>query len=454
MRANTRALLTALVLLAAAIPARGADNCTGSVEALVLNQPSVGTLVGMTNDFQLSGSACFTGLGQTANAGAQPDAIYSFTAPAAGTYSFKATLLTGTWNPLVYVTSACETGTVPITVASCVKAANRNSASSNPTAVEIADQVALTASQTVYVVVDAAAVTTAGTFSLVAEVETPEVEPNDTPGTANPLSFPNIGGISPTGEADFFSLGSPAAGSRVFAMIEAVGSATTDYDMRVTTATDTLEYDDLNGDIAFGNLSPVVAGTPLTGAPAFLRVNHFSATTAGDPYRLYAVVQPALASAAPEAEPNDTTATATSATANYYTGTLATGGDTDLYSFPAAPGDVLFVALDADPLRDATPFNFALALLDGSGTVLVSVNDGGSTSSTTSGAGSLTATTPNSPAEGLVYRVPAGGGGTFYARVTLGGGTIGTPPDYLLSISKNGLIGASVPVLLQRFSVE
>ena len=38
--------------------------------------------------------------------------------------------------------------------------------------------------------------------------------------------------------------------------------------------------------------------------------------------------------------------------------------DTDLFAFTATAGEVIFLGLDGDPLRDNTPRNFALALLD------------------------------------------------------------------------------------------
>jgi uncharacterized repeat protein (TIGR01451 family) len=59
-------------------------------------------------------------------------------------------------------------------------------------------------------------------------------------------------------------------------------------------------------------------------------------------------------------------------------------------------------------------------------------NDSNSTSSTASGAGSLTATTPRSPAEALAYRVRTGG--TYYAKVSTSSGAFG---DYLVSVSRN-----------------
>ena len=173
--------------------------------------------------------------------------------------------------------------------------------------------------------------------------------------------------------------------------------------MRVTTSTDTLELDDDDDDAPFGTLSPNIAGTPLTGVSSFLRIDHFSASTQMEPYRLYALVEPPSASATPESEPNGTLAQANQNATNYFSGSLAgpaPSADIDLFRFAAAPGALIMLELDADPLRNATPINAALALLDSDGTVLVAVNDIDSVSSTASGAGSLTSSTPRSPAEG------------------------------------------------------
>jgi hypothetical protein len=257
---------------------------------------------------------------------------------------------------------------------------------------------------------------------------------------ANALACGIEGSIKSAGDVDFYSLGATApAGSRVFALVDGAAANANDFDLRITTATDTLEYDDDNNDIPFGVLSPNVAGTPLTGASAFIRVSQKSATVAAEPYRLYAVVQPPINSATTETEPNNIIAQANTATNNYFTGTLSTpapSSDVDMYGFRTGAGGLVFLSLDEDPLRNNTPVNAVLALLDSNGVVLASVNDPASSSSTNSGAGSLTAANPSSPAEGLVYRVKAAG--RYYARVSVGTNTTSAvgAGDYLLLISK------------------
>ena len=153
-------------------------------------------------------------------------------------------------------------------------------------------------------------------------------------------------------------------GSRVFAMLDASAAKVTDFDLRVTTTNTVLQYDNKSNDILFGDLAPNTAGTPLTSSPAFLRVN---AASANEPYRLYAVVQPPLAAATVEVEPNNTLATAGSSPINYFYGNLsgpAPSADVDVFVFNASEGDLIFVSLDGDPLRNNTPIDAQLELLD------------------------------------------------------------------------------------------
>ena len=440
------------------------NNTCATPIALTVNTPVVATNFAASNDYQLTGSSCFTGIGQTASSATGADVVFSFTAPATNIYSFKVTNYNTTGNLVMYATTSCPAATpgtpVNITCDSlsgpAFVASNRATASSS----EELMCLSLTSGQQVFIIVDdnlAIGAFAGDAFTIEATSCSRETEPNDTPATATNLGsqmFGIEGTISPSNDADFYTLGSAVpAGSRVFAFVDSSAGNSTDMDMRVTTTADTLEYDDLNADVLFGSLGPAIGGTPIPSTgPVFLRVNHFSGTQA-EPYRLYSIVQPPGAnplpncpatttSATSETEPNNTAAQANSALNNYFSGSLAgpaPSTDVDLFSFAASAGQLVFLSLDGDPCRDNTPINGKLELLDTNGTkVLISVNDSGSASNTASGAGSLTATTPNSPAEGLVYRIPVSG--TYFARVSIGttsNGSIGAG-DYLLSISKGG----------------
>jgi hypothetical protein len=450
-----------LIVRQATVP--GNDRCASPI-ALTLSTPVNGTTQGATNDYQLSGSTCFTGVGQTQSDATGRDVVYSFTASVAGTYSFKVTNYFNSISPpaitsnlVLYVASSCPAATpgVPVTVGTCLGAANRASVNTS----EEVMCLTLAASQQVFIFVDEAAFTTDGsTFTLEASRCVRETEANNTPATANTLTFGMEGSINVAGDVDFYSLGTLAAGSRVFALIDGVSANTTDFDLRVTTATDTLEFDDLNADTPFGSLSGTVGGTPANGSPLFLRVNisPVSGTTTAEPYRIYYAVQPPGAnpvaacpavttSATNETEPNNTTGNANAAANNFFSGTLsgpAPSSDVDVYSFNAVAGDVVFLSVDGDPCRNNTPLNAVLELLNSAGTPQIQVNDSGATAcnpgdgcDTGPAHPSLTAETPRTTAESLAFRITTTG--TYFARVTANPSSSGSSGagDYLLSIT-------------------
>lgn len=426
------------------------DNCS-SPTVLSLNTPVSGTTIGALNDYQLSGATCFTGVGQTSSTAEGRDVVYSFTASTAGSYSFRVTNYNTLDNLVLYVATTCPSGPPPVTVTTCLSAANRVAVGADANAEEV-NCVALTAGQQVFIFVDENSPTAGSSFTIEANRCDRETEPNDTPGTANTPAFGGEGSISVAGDVDFYSLGTPASGARVFALVDGGSANSTDFDLRVTTSVDTLQYADFNNDPLFGDLSPNIGGTPLTGVTSYLRVSHNSASAVSEPYRLYSTLQPPGAnpltgcpgittSATAETEPNNTIAQANSAGNKYFSGSLAgptPSTDIDIFSFTANAGDLIFLSLDGDPCRDNSPINGKLELLDSGGATLVSVNNSGATSSTASGAGSLIATTPFSPSEGLVWRATATG--TYYAKVSIGT-TFAVPTgtgDYLLSIFTGG----------------
>jgi len=328
-----------------------------------------------------------------------------------------------------------------VNVAGCLGAANRNAAYPD----EEVSCLPLSAGQTVYVYVDENAVTSGGSFGIEANRCASEVEPNDSPSAAGDLACGTEGAISPAGDVDVFGMGIPETGSRIFAMVDGAAGNSTDFDLRVTTTTGTLEYDDLNNDVPFGTVAPNTSGTPSIGSLTFLRVSHYSATAQAEPYRLYAAVQPPAGAAQAELEPNDTTGTATAGAGGYFAGTLAGATDSDIFSFSAAAPELVVLQLDLDPSRDNTPFNGSLALLDPAGLTLASVNDTGAASSTVSGSGSLAASSPASPGEAIAYRIRADG--TYYAKVTGSGGSAG---NYLLSVAHDCRIGVPTDLAVSQ----
>jgi hypothetical protein len=403
------------------------DRCVDAT-SLLPSVPVTGSTVAALDDTRLpSGTGCFAGIGQSPSIAGGSDVAYRFVAPEAGRYSFRVGGYDTAGNVVLYVASDCPVGAPPALVSGCLGAANRSTAYP-----EEVSCLPLAAGQTVYVYVDEHATTSGSPFTLEANRCTPESEPDGTPDSAGETACGVEGSIAPAGDADFYSLGIPVSGSRVFALVDGAAANSTDFDLRVTTGADTLEYDDFNNDLPFGSASPNVSGTRLTGTPSYLRVSHYSPAAQAEPYRLYASIQPSSSRATPEVEPNDILASAGSGVNDYYAGALSGTTDVDLFSFSAANGELLQIGLDLDPGRDNTSFNGSLALLDATGATLVLVNDPSFASSNAAGAGSLTASTPYSPGEALVYRVRVTG--SYYAKVAW---SSGTPGDYLLSIAHN-----------------
>ena len=414
------------------------DTCGPTSPMLPLNRVVAATTAAVDAGFtsaadnsRLDGgvAACFAGIGQTTSTASGRDVAYMFRAPAAGNYSIRAHY-NSTPNTVLYLTNSCLPSPGLYGQAECVAASNRNSS-----AAEQITCLPMTSNQEVYVWLDESSASTAGA-AVPLEVSAcfQEVEPNDTPATASPLLCTVTGGIRDAGEPDFFALGAPPAGSRVYALVEAAAANVTNFDLRVTTETTTLEYDDSNASSFFGDSSGLVAGTPLTGAPAYLRVSYGSATTLAEPYLLYSKVQ--TGTPTPEIEPNNTIATATGGSM-YFEGSITDGGsDVDFFSFAANEGDVIFAALDSVPdRRDAgttATFNLALSLVDSSGAILQTSDDSSTTVTlTTNPDAGLTATVPSVPGDALVYR--ARSTGTYGIRI---GKTSGlTPTAYGLSIS-------------------
>jgi hypothetical protein len=419
------------------------DTCGGAIP-LLLDRPVKGSTAGAANNYQLDPVICLTNSVAIASAASGPDVVYSFTAPTNGDYSFKvfnySTIAVMEVLPdlVIYLVGACPNGAGPITFSNCLAAVNRNKASSAEELV----CVPLAAGQKVFLIVDQNGCTPGSSFTVEVVRCRRESEPNDSPGQASVLTCGVTGAITGPDDTDYFALGVPAAQSRAFVFLDGGAATVTEFDLRLVTATDTLEYDKEDNDEMFGSSSPNLAGTPLPGKETFVQVTG----TRAEPYRLYVTVQPPLSSATPETEPNNTIGQANSADNNYFYGSLAgpaPSTDVDLYSFSAEAGDLIFLSLDGDPLRDNTPIDGQLDLLDAEGNVLVTVNDHPTSpcfatlSRTNTDPGNLNATTPFSPGEGLVYRTPVDA--TYFAQVSIG--SLCTQArgagDYLLSISRN-----------------
>lgn len=437
------ALVLGLTVFVSGAGALGApppnDLCTTAI-ALTVGNPVAGTTVEAKNDYRLPDGACFGGIGQTPLPGAGLDVVYRFTAPEAGAYSIRVTGTGSGSDVLLYVAPTCPTtGTPPLPVTSCLAAANRTGAGG----AEETPCVSLGAGQSVYAYVDEGSSTAGTPFTVEVDRCTAAQEPSETPASAVPLACGIEGSIGSAADVDMFLLGVPAPGSRAFAVVDGVAANSGDFDLRVTTASDALEYDDADNDTRHGALAPNIAGRSLTGSFAYLRVDHRTGVPS-EPYRLYSAVH-APESPTVETEPNDSIAQASSSPKNYFQGALSGTTDADYFRFTVAAGDLVVLGLDADPGRNLTPIEPALALLDGASTVLASADDPNAGSNNTPGTGNLGATTPHSPGEAIVYRARTAG--TLYARVT------GPAGDYVLSVALNcrTLPGADLAVAKAAF---
>ena len=387
------------------------DACAGALTLALGGR--LGTNAGAANDYSLSGAACFGGVGQAASTAVGRDSVYSFTAPGAGSYSFRAQTYdaANSGNIVLYSSPTCPSpGSISCTAP--VRASNRQAGATNFVAAEEIFCQPMAAGEQTFLFVDEAALVAAGGNYLIEATRCGlEVESNNTPGTANALLACPMEGTINASDADFYGLGSPASGTRVFTITDGIQANDADFDMRVTNTTDTLEYDDEDNNPIHGNFGPNIQGRALTGAASFIRVNHFTAGVNSEPYRLYTVLQPPGgdpfgSSSSPELNNagNNTLGGAESAANYYYNGFLNATNDLDAFKFCAVEGDQVSIGIDADPARNLTPVNPAIFLFNEVGTQLFGFSDAAVTSNNTSGAGNLVATTPFSPGESMVWR--------------------------------------------------
>ncbi len=249
-------------------------------------------------------------------------------------------------------------------------------------------------------------------------VITAEVEPNNTPATAQPLNLSGqnyaivTGQINPAADVDFYRIDGAAAGSKINILVDTggplgTGAGTVDslVDLIAADGTTIIETDDDDGTGNGGDgtienqVSSLIAGRTLTaGGTYYIRVRAFAPNRILNPYRLFVVVTPGNLPI-PEVEGNDTPATAnaivTAATATgVRTAALSNPADVDYYSVAAKAGSTLFIAADGDPERDGNNTNIVVDLFAPDGTTLLLQMDGAS---------------DTSPAEGADFNVPADG---------------------------------------------
>ena len=379
------------------------DTCSAP-QPLALDRVTLGTTVGAHNDYRSpSTAACYSGVGQTPTTAPGRDAVFSFTAPAAGSYSFRyvqddsAAALRGQ-NPALYLSDTCPAPAPAGPAVNCIKGANRITVNgpANGNRSEEIDCVPMSAGQTYYLFFDDDLPDNAGGPLGVEVTECHrESEPNDTPATANAPACFTTGRIQPgdsyvcragttnagapcspaveatshscsttstaadcvfsaSGDTDFYALGNVPVGGKVFAAVDAIAANDGDFEMRITTSTDTLQYDNDDGTSQISANAPVIGGTPGTGQDEFVRVSHRGATS--EPYHLYTRVE----TGPPQLEV-DTPSNFSFYYANWVTGggfvrgVTSSAADGDCFKFLAHQGDNITMFSDNNP--DRTPSN-------------------------------------------------------------------------------------------------
>jgi uncharacterized repeat protein (TIGR01451 family) len=162
--------------------------------------------------------------------------------------------------------------------------------------------------------------------------------------------------VSVTGDVDFYDLGAPPAGSKIFVGMDAAASTASDYEMRITTATDTLGYDDQDSSSQFGRNAPEIGGVIAPGGEVYARINSVPFSAGNEPYRLYRRFE--TGAPQPETLPDttpdlldDLLAANPLTGGGFVRGTMGTANDTDCWKFLAHEGDNIVMFTDNNPFR-------------------------------------------------------------------------------------------------------
>ena len=171
------------------------------------------------------------------------------------------------------------------------------------------------------------------------------------------------------GDIDYYSLGAPPAGSKVFAGVWANNANDYDYRMRVTTDTNTLQFDD-NDAVSFfgGTVSSVIGGAVTDGTPTYIQIGR-TQVRATNTYQVYSIVRPPLAAAQLEDEsgpfgnnitfywPGDVIVANPVSAGGYVKGNMNAVSDSDCYRLLVNKGDLMDWIGDGNPTRAAGGVN-------------------------------------------------------------------------------------------------
>jgi hypothetical protein len=218
------------------------------------------------------------------------------------------------------------------------------------------------------------------------------------PGVPSPLA-----GREP-GDVDFYDLGAPPAGSKIFAAIDAAAANQSDFEMRITTGTDTIGYDHDDGTSWVGSNAPIVAGPIAPGGEIYARIDSVPAVTGNEPYSFFARIETGAAQAedlldiTPSGPPDFNTAITVTG-GGFVKGTMSTANDMDCFEFVAYEGDDIVAFSDNNPDR-------AAGTITNVWPELVTL-DGAPPSNTLLGGQVLRNIDPNTPSSGLAGVTPS-----------------------------------------------
>lgn len=246
-----------------------------------------------------------------------------------------------------------------------------------------------------------------------------EAEPsNDNILTATELAIGEMarGSIDPITDIDWWYLPGNLTGDLVFAFADTSGSSQGKDSLlhAMDNSLVMIEMDDSDGPGA----ASVIAGAivPLNGHVLF-GISEDGANAEITPYTIHvSIVDPAAAN--PEVEPNDAVAMAQTYAGPMMTGSV-TGADFDVFSFPATMGDEIVVIVDDDPDDDGTLTDTHLDLIDTDGTTILGTGDN-----------------TNASDGNALGAIPAPASGTFFLRISHGGGAADS--DYRFVILVDG----------------
>jgi len=203
-----------------------------------------------------------------------------------------------------------------------------------------------------------------------------EVEPNNTPATANTLDASEdiTGTIAPVGDVDYFKVDGVNTYWGYIAMLDT--SASTSSDRGTLTAFGEDGTTQLQLDSGSWISGSVLAWQRFVNGSAdhYIRVSETGDDKTLEPYslRYYKIA----ISEQDEDEPNDTPGSAT-ISAKAMSGAVGSSGDVDCFSISVQAGEQFLFALNADPDNNGSTTDFELKVFNPSGIQIASADVGG-----------------------------------------------------------------------------